>query len=258
MKDKQDDLINYVIALGDDSLILGQRLSEWCYHAPFLEEDLALANVALDFIGRAQMFYEYASQLETRVLKENARSADQIAFLRDTRDYRNLLIVELPIGDFAFTMARQFTVDVFNQLYLQQLVNSTDSTLAAIAGKAIKETDYHLRRSQEWMLRLGDGTDESHQRMEKALKELWGYTAELFTMSAYETALLRDGISIDRTALCSDWRKIVTELLQQATLKVPSDEWQVTGGREGLHSEHQGDILAKMQYLQRTYPGLEW
>ena len=253
MTDRKDDLVNYVIALGDDSLILGQRLSEWCYHAPFLEEDLALANVALDFIGRAQMFYDYASQLE-----KGARSADEIAFLRDSRDYRNLLIMELPIGDFAFTMARQFMVDAYNHLYLQQLIKSSDKTLAAIAAKAIKETDYHLRRSQEWVLRLGDGTDESHQRIQKAFDELWGYGAELFGMSACETALLSKAESVDRTALSADWKKLVSETLEQATLKIPSDDWQVTGGREGLHTEHHGHILAEMQYLQRTYPGLEW
>lgn len=253
MTDKKDDLVNYVIALGDDSLILGQRLSEWCYHAPFLEEDLALANVALDFIGRAQMFYDYASQLE-----EGARSADEIAFLRDTRDYRNLLIMELPVGDFAFTMARQFMVDAYNYLYLQKLLKSSDITLAAIAAKAIKETDYHLRRSQEWVLRLGDGTDESHRRIQKAFDELWGYGAELFGMSTCETTLLSEAVSVDRTALSADWNKRVSEVLQQATLKVPSDDWQVRGGREGLHTEHHGHILAEMQYLQRTYPGLEW
>ena len=260
MTEKHNNLINFVIALGDDSMILGQRLSEWCYHAPFLEEDLALANVALDFIGRAQMFYEYASQLEAQVtaVKSDARSADQIAFLRDTRDYRNLLIMELPIGDFAFTMARQFMVDAYNALYLQKLAKSSDKTLAAIAAKAIKETDYHLRRSQEWVLRLGDGTDESHQRIQKAFDELWGYSAELFAMSDYETALLSKHISVDRSALNAEWKTLVTDTLQQATVKIPNDEWQVTGGREGIHTEHHGHMLAEMQYLQRSYPGVDW
>ena len=253
MTEKHSNLINHVIALGDDSMILGQRLSEWCYHAPFLEEDLALANVALDFIGRAQMFYEYASQLE-----QGKRSADQIAFLRDTRDYRNLLIMELPIGDFAFTMARQFMVDAYNNLYLQQLAKSSDKTLAAIAAKAIKETDYHLRRSQEWVLRLGDGTDESHRRIQKAFDELWGYSAELFAMSEYESALLSKQISVDRSALSAEWKTLVADTLNQATVKIPSGEWQVTGGREGIHTEHHGHMLAEMQYLQRTYPGVEW
>ena len=155
-------------------------------------------------------------------------------------------------------MARQFMVDAYNHLYLQQLIKSTDKTLAAIAAKATKETDYHLRRSQEWVLRLGDGTDESHQRIQKAFDELWGYGAELFGMSACETALLSKAESVDRTALSADWKKLVSETLEQATLKIPSDDWQVTGGREGLHTEHHGHILAEMQYLQRTYPGLEW
>ena len=252
MNDKQQ-LINYVIALGDDSMILGQRLSEWCYHGPFLEEDLAITNVALDFIGRAQMFYEYASKLE-----EGARSADDIAFLRDTRDYRNLLIVELPVGDFAFTMARQLIVDLFNQLYLGQLTKSADLTLAAIAVKALKETDYHLRRSHDWVLRLGDGTDESHQRIQQGFDQLWGYVSELFVMTADESQLLTEKISVDRSALRDDWDTQLNSLLNEATLLRPDTDWQLSGGREGLHTEHHGHLLAEMQFIQRAYPGLKW
>ena len=252
MNDKQQ-LINYVTALGDDSMILGQRLSEWCYHGPFLEEDLAITNVALDFIGRAQMFYEYASELQG-----GARSADDIAFLRDTRDYRNLLIVELPIGDFGFTMARQTIIDLFNQLYLKQLIKSADATLAAIAAKAIKETDYHLRRSQDWVLRLGDGTDESHQRIQQGFDQLWGYVSEMFVMTADESALLAEGVSVDRAALRDTWDTQLNSLLNKATLQWPDSDWQLTGGREGLHTEHHGHLLAEMQFMQRAYPGLKW
>ena len=252
MSDRKQ-LINYVIALGDDAMILGQRLSEWCYRGPLLEEDLAITNVALDYIGRAQMFYDYASKLE-----EGARSADDIVFLRDSRDYRNLLIAELPVGDFAFTMARQYMVDLFNSLYLGQLINSTDQTLADIAAKAIKETDYHLRRSSDWVLRLGDGTDESHRRIQQGFDELWGYIDEQFVMTADESELLSQGISVDRQLLRSDWDAQLNNLLDQATLKRPDSDWQLTGGRDGLHTEHHGHLLAEMQFLQRAYPGLEW
>lgn len=253
MSDNQQHLIDYAIAQGDDALIFGQRLSEWCYHAPFLEEDLAIANVALDFIGRAQMFYEYAAELEG-----GKRSADEIAFLRDSREFRNLLILELPVGDFGFTMARQFIVDVFNVEYLQLLTESRDSRLVAIAAKAIKESRYHLRRSHEWVLRLGDGTEESHQRIQAGFDELWGYTDELFAMTDVEQVLLADGIAVDRTQLRAAWQQQLEATLQEATLIVPNDNWQLSGGRDGVHTEHHGHLLAEMQFLQRAYPGLEW
>lgn len=253
MTDKKQNLIDYAIAQGDDALIFGQRLSEWCYHAPFLEEDLAIANVALDIIGRAQMFYDYAVELEG-----NKRTPDDIAFLRDTREFRNLLILELPIGDFGFTIARQFIVDSFNVIYLEKMTASTDERLAAIAAKSIKESRYHLRRSQDWVLRLGDGTEESHQHIQKGFNELWGYTGELFTMTPAEQALLADGIVVDREQLRDEWMRNMQATLQQATLTLPDDEWQSTGGRDGVHTEHHGHLLAEMQFLQRAYPGLEW
>lgn len=246
-------LIDYCICLADDALVLGQRLSEWCSNAPYLEEDLAIANVSLDYIGRAKMLFEYAAELEG-----GERSADDIAFLRNSREYRNFLILELPIGNFAFTMARQLLVDVFALSYLEQLQRSTDPQLAAIAHKAIKETRYHLRRSREWALRLGDGTEESHNRMQRALDEIWGYTDELFEMSSTETALLDQGISVDRTALQSVWNQKIDEILAEATLKRPDASWSVRGGREGVHTQHLGPMLETMQFLQRAYPGLEW
>ena len=178
--------------------------------------------------------------------------------MRDTRDYRNLLIVELPIGDFGFTMARQTIIDLFNQLYLKQLTKSADATLAAIAAKALKETDYHLRRSQDWVLRLGDGTDESHQRIQQGFDQLWGYVSEMFVMTADESALLAEGVSVDRAALRDTWDTQLNSLLNKATLQWPDSDWQLTGGREGLHTEHHGHLLAEMQFMQRAYPGLKW
>ena len=246
-------LFDFVLALGDDSMVLGQRLSEWCRNAPLLEEDLAIANVALDYIGRADLFYRYAAELEG-----SKRSADEIAFLRDSREYRNLLICELPVGDFACTTARQAMVDAFNRPYLERLAKSTDLRIAAIAAKAVKESRYHLKRSREWVMRLGDGTVESHERMQRAFDKLWGYGPEMFRMTEDENALLESGVSVDRAALRSDWEEQMTGLLNEATLAFPAQEWAITGGRDGVHTEFHGYLLAEMQYMQRAYPGLAW
>ena len=249
----KQDLVNYAIALGDDSLTLGHRLSEWSSNAPFLEEDLALSNVALDFIGRAKMFYTYAGEAEGA-----GRSEDDLAFLRDCRDYRNLLICELPIGDFADTMARQFVIDVYEVDFYTALMKSTDATLAAIAAKAIKESRYHLRRSEEWVKRLGDGTEESHQRMQRAIDDVWGYTHELFADAATEQGLIDAGVAVGRPALKAAWERQVQEVLTQATLEAPDDQWSIRGGRAGMQTEHLGYLLAELQFMQRAYPGLEW
>ena len=246
-------LVNYAIALGDDSLTLGHRLSEWSSNAPFLEEDLALSNVALDFIGRAMMFYTYAGEAE-----DAGRSEDDIAYLRDCREYRNLLICELPIGDFADTMARQFVIDVYEVDFYTALMKSTDATLAAIAAKAIKESRYHLRRSEEWVKRLGDGTEESHQRMQRAIGDVWGYTHELFEVDEKEQGLIDAGVAVDRPALKATWERIVQEVLNEATLEAPDDQWSIRGGRDGMHTEHLGYLLAELQFMQRAYPDLEW
>jgi ring-1,2-phenylacetyl-CoA epoxidase subunit PaaC len=247
------DLVDYASALGDDALVLGQRLSEWCSNAPFLEEDLALANVALDYIGRARLFYGYAAELEGR-----GRSEDDIAYLRDCREYRNLLIAELPRGDFAFSTARQFLVDAWSLGFLEALGHSADERLAGIAAKAIKESRYHFRRSRDWMLRLGDGTDESKRRLQDALEQLWGYTPELFGMDAIETRLSPSGIAVDRRALRPAWDACVDAVLAEAGLARPADAWSVSGGRDGVHTEHLGHMLAELQFLQRAYPGLQW
>lgn len=249
----KEALFNYALALGDDALTLGHRLSEWCSNGPFLEEDLALTNVALDYIGRARMFYTYAAEVEGR-----DRTEDDLAYLRDCRDFRNFLITELPRGDFAFTMVRQLILDIFNLEFLQALSGSTDSNLAGIAAKAVKESRYHLRRSHDWTLRLGDGTEESHARMQKAVDELWGYTHELFEMDAREQALAAAGIAVDRGLLRGRWDEAMDAILQEATLARPVEEWSVRGGREGMHTEHLGYLLADLQFLQRAYPGLRW
>ena len=250
---QKDHLIEFTTALGDDSLILGQRLAEWCGKAPLLEEELAIANVALDFLGRAQFFYEYVSELEA-----GGRSADDIAFLRDSREYRNLLIMELPNGDFAFTMARQLMVDAHNVLYLRQLADSSDPRLAAIAAKAVKESRYHLRRSRAWVVRLGDGTEESHARMQAAFDELSGYAQEFFAMTAEEVALLGGGVSVDRSALYNAWNQAMADTLTEATLDCFEGDWSILGGRQGVHTEHHGHLLAELQFMQRAYPGLQW
>ena len=246
-------LVKYLIGLADDALTLGHRLSEWCSNAPYLEEDLALTNVALDFIGRARMLYSHAAETEGK-----GRSEDDIAYLRDCREYTNLLIYELPIGDFADTMARQFLVDVFDVAFFGALTRSADETLAAIAAKAIKESRYHLRRSQDWVVRLGDGTPESHQRIQRGFDRVWGYSHELFTMNAAEQNLADAGIAVDRAALKNAWDQQVDAVLGEATLTRPAGDWSVQGGRDGIHTEHLGYLLAEMQFMQRAYPGLQW
>jgi ring-1,2-phenylacetyl-CoA epoxidase subunit PaaC len=253
MNTQADNLLNYFIALGDDSHILGHRLSEWCRNGPFLEEDLALTNVALDFMGRARMFYSHAAELEAL-----GRSEDDIAYLRDCRQYRNFLINELPIGDFAFTMARQLLVDTFDVLFYAELQSSNDPMLAAIAAKAIKESRYHLRRSQDWIKRLGDGSEESHQRTQAAFDQLWAYSPELFEMSDSEIDLVKSGAAVDRSKLKEEWTSMMSDVLKQATLTIPNKMLSIGGGRSGHHSEHLGFLLAEMQFLQRTYPGQQW
>jgi ring-1,2-phenylacetyl-CoA epoxidase subunit PaaC len=246
-------LFGYSIALGDDALILGQRIAEWVSNAPSLEEELALANVALDHIGRARMFYAHAAALAA-----DGRDEDDFAFGRDCREFTNLLINELPRGDFAFTMTRQFLIDAFNVPYLTALAASTDSGIAGIAAKAVKESQYHLRRSRDWMLRLGDGTAESHTRAQNAVDALWGYTHELFEPAAGEAALAAAALVPDRAVMKVRWREEVDQTLTRATLERPADSWQVGGGRSGVHTEHLGHLLAEMQFMQRAYPGQQW
>ena len=245
--------LDYTLRLADDSLILGHRLTEWTSNGPFLEEDIAMSNVALDYIGRARMYYGYAAELSA-----DGKTEDDFAFLRDEREFRNLLINELPRGDFAYSTVRQLFVDVFNSLYLPKLMQSEDQTLAAIAAKGIKETQYHLRRSRDWTLRLGDGTEESHQRMQKAINSLWGYTHELFELDELEQQLADQGIGVDNTSLRAEWLMQIESILSEATLSRPEDDWIVKGGRTGYHTENLGHLLTEMQFLHRSNPGCKW
>lgn len=243
----------YVQRLGDNALILGQRLSEWCGHSPFLEEDIAMANTALDLIGRARMLYGHAAALEGR-----GRDEDALAYGRDERDFGNFLICELPNGDYACTLVRQYLVDVYHHMLYRALCSSSDATLAAIAAKAVKECAYHVRRSGDWVLRLGDGTLESQRRCQAALDDLWAYTGELFNGDAIDDEMADSGIGIAPAALAAEWRATVTAQLAAATLSVPRDDWSASGGRAGLHTEHMGHLLAELQFVQRAYPGLKW
>jgi ring-1,2-phenylacetyl-CoA epoxidase subunit PaaC len=242
---EETPLVRQLLERADDALILGHRLSEWTGHAPVLEEELALANIALDLIGEARALYGYAGTL-------TGRTEDQLAYLRDAPGWRNCLIVELPNGDFAFTIARLLLVSAFVDPLWRASLSSADATVAAIAAKAEKETAYHLRHAGEWLVRLGDGTEESHRRAQAAVDALWPYTGELFAAPQGETVFADPG------RLRADWNAVVAAILSRATLTRPVDGWMQTGGREGLHTEHLGYLLAEMQFLQRTYPGATW
>jgi ring-1,2-phenylacetyl-CoA epoxidase subunit PaaC len=237
-------LHTYCVRLADDRLVLGHRLSEWCGHAPILEEDIALANIALDLIGQANLFYGLAGD------------PDQLAYLRDAIDYRNALIVELPKGDFAFTIIRQFLFSAAALYQMEALSRSTNADLGGIAAKATKETRYHVRHAGDWVLKLGDGTEESHRRAQDALNALWRYTGELFLMDAVDEALIAEGVAprLDAT----QWRDTVTDVIHRATLTVPDDGYMQRGGRQGRHTEALGHLLSEMQILQRSHPGAKW
>jgi ring-1,2-phenylacetyl-CoA epoxidase subunit PaaC len=247
-------LLLHALRLADTALVLGHRLSEWTGRAPMLEEELALANVALDLIGQARSLYAHAAELEGK-----GRTEDDLAYLRDAPEYRNLLIAEQPNGDFAKTMLRQLFVGAFMHPYWRALMASKDATLAAIAAKAEKEAAYHLRHAGEWVIRLGDGTDESHRRMEDALDELWPFTGEMFETDDNDRALVAQGLAPDPAALRPEWDATVAHVLSEATLPVPpAGAWMQSGGRRGVHSEHLGHMLAVMQQLPRAHPGAVW
>lgn len=268
--------LSYVLQLADNALILGQRLGEWCGHGPILEQDIALTNAALDHLGRARSLYQYAAELFnampqaekekcfTSVALQQIISSgtpldeDNLAYLRDGWDYRNVLLAERPNIDWAYTIARGFFLDAFNYYYFAQLIKSPDARLAAIAEKSLKEVTYHLKWSSEWVIRLGDGTEESHQKMQQAIDETWPYTGELFEPAAYETELREDGTAPDLQAIKTDWNTRVLAIITEATLNMPKETWMHRGGKEGVHSEELGYILAEMQFMQRTYPGLQW
>jgi ring-1,2-phenylacetyl-CoA epoxidase subunit PaaC len=243
----------YALRLADDALILGHRLSEWCGHAPMLEEDMALANIGLDLLGQARELYSYAAEVEG-----NGNDEDKFAYLRDVRQYRNLLLLEQPNGDFAHTMTRQFLYSAFADLYWRAMMTSNDATLAAIAAKSEKESAYHIRHSSEWMVRLGDGTEESHRRAQAAIDDLWAYTGEMFEVDDSERALIEAGVAVDPATLHSQWLKMVSGVVDEATLSLPKSDWMQQGGRNGRHSEHLGHLLSELQSMQRTFPGAAW
>jgi ring-1,2-phenylacetyl-CoA epoxidase subunit PaaC len=274
---EQQTLIDYTLHLADNALVLGHRNSEWTGHGPILEQDIALSNIALDLIGQARNFYQYAARLSNegvslggargRGMSEGVAvtggggvevTEDTLAYLRDSWDYRNCLLVEQNNGDWAKTILRLFFFSAYQYYFYQRLQQSRDRELAAIAEKSYKEVTYHLRWSSEWVIRLGDGTEESHRRMKEALDQLWKFSGELFVPADYEKVLAEKGIAADLTAIRSQWDERVDVVFRQAGLTKPAAAWEQTGGKQGRHTEHLGYLLAEMQFLQRAYPGCEW
>jgi len=250
---QQPALFEYVLRIADDSLILGQRLGEWCGHGPILEEDIAMTNIALDLIGQSISLYDFAAELEG-----TGKNHDQLAYLRYENEYKNILLVEQPNGDFAMTILRQFFFDAFRLPFYEALMQSPVAQLAAVAAKSVKETRYHLKHTSEWVIRMGDGTDESHQRAQAAIDHLWRYTNELFYENEVDQTLQAEGKVPALSAIRTQWLSTVTNVLSEATLQTPTNDWKFDGGREGRHSEHMGYILSDLQYMQRAYPNMEW
>lgn len=251
--ERNEALFEYNLRLGDNALILGHRLSEWCGHGPILEEDIAMTNIALDLIGQATNYLKYAGELE-----EKGRSEDDLAYHRDVMDFRNFNLVEQPNGHFGDTMLRQFFFDAYDHALLSRLQESKDERLQGIAAKAIKESRYHLRHSKEWIRRLGQGTEESHGKLQGALGRLWRFTEELFNSDEVEKQLHEEGIAPDPKELRKEWEATVHPVIEECELEVPEEEFMFTGARKGHHTEHLGYILAEMQYLPRAYPDAEW
>lgn len=243
----------YVLRHADDNVVIAQRLAEWSAHAPELEEDIALTNLALDFLGQARHLYQHAASLEGA-----GRSEDDLAFRRTEQEFTNLLLVEQPNGDFARTMARQLFYDAYQLLLYQGLQESIDRTLGGIAAKALKEARYHFRHSSGWVIRLGDGTAESHLRMQAGVDAMWRFTGEMLVADDLALELTAQGIAVGAGDLEAEWNARIDAVLTEATLDRPSDPYQRTGGRHGFHTEHLGHMLGEMQWMQRTYPGLDW
>jgi ring-1,2-phenylacetyl-CoA epoxidase subunit PaaC len=254
-------LLDYVLRLADNGLVLAQRLGEWIGKGPVLEEDIASTNVGLDLLGQARLWLTYAGEIEARD-GTPGRTEDELAYFRDGADYRNLLLVEQPNGNYADTVVRQFLFDQWHVLLLGQLTLSRDQRIAGIAAKAVKEVRYHVERSADWIVRFGDGTDVSHARAQAALDGLWMYTGEMFNIDATERALIDAGIAADAEALHAPWQSSVRAVLDEATLGVPADGWmqggRARGGKQGVHTEHLSRLLAEMQILPRSYPDARW
>jgi ring-1,2-phenylacetyl-CoA epoxidase subunit PaaC len=250
----ENDLFQYTLHLADTSLIMGHRLSEWTGHGPMLEQDIAISNIALDLIGQSRNFYQYAALLQNDSVTE-----DSLAYLRDAGEFKNLLIAELPNGDWTNTILKVFFVSTWQLYVYKALEKSSDKQLSAIAEKSLKEVTYHNRWSSEWVIRLGDGTEESNKRMNNALEILWSYTGEMFEPVNYESALFQDKVSVDVSLLKNNWLESIHSVFKEATLLCPAENtWMQKGGKTGIHTEHLGFILAEMQFLQRAYPGCEW
>ena len=246
-----NDLVAYTLALGDDALVLSQRLTEWCSHAPEIEEDIALANIALDLLGQARNFFAYAAELEGE-----GRSEDDLAYSRPEHAFRNVLLVEQENGDFAVTIVRQLLFSAYQRELYEQLAHSSDDTLAGIAGKAVKEVAYHCEHASEWTLRLGDGTDESHRRAQAALDRMWPFAHELFAADPVASRL--PGVAVEPSTLRVAWNQRVAPILTAAILDRPGDHWRPSGGRAGRHTEAMGYLLAELQHLHRLHAGVSW
>lgn len=254
MSTNKDALLKFVLRLGDNNLILGHRLSEWCSFGPFLEEDIAMSNIALDYIGQARVLYTYAGEVEGK-----GHAEDYFAYERKEHSFTNALLTEMPNGDFAQSIARQLYYSAFANLVLTALLDSKDETLKGYAGKAIKETNYHMRHALDWLHRLGEGTEESHRRMQEGLNALWMYTKDLFADVESDKALAAAGIAPDVPALYNQWFETISKAIREATLQVPDAKaWQMEGSRTNRHTENLGYIIAEMQYVTRAYPGLQW
>ena len=243
----------YLLRLADDRLVLGHRLSEWCGHGPILEEDIALANVSLDLIGEATLLLKLAGETE-----DKGRNEDALAYFRDSGDYRNALLVELPKGDFGFTIVRQLFFSVYSLVQMDALTRTSNADLAGIAAKAVKESRYHVRHSAQWVVTLGDGTEESRVRMQTAVDDLWRYTGELFMADAIDREVSDAGLGVNPETLADRWRAEVEKTLERATLKIPAVNYMQRGGRDGKHTEHLGHMLAEMQIVARSHPGASW
>lgn len=271
-----DMKLEYTLRLADDALIIGHRLGEWCGHGPILEQDIALTNIALDHLGRARSLYQYAAEqfnhlplaekkqffssvsLQALVNSETEIDEDDLAYLRDGWDFRNVLLVEQPNIDWAYTIVRSFFYDAFNYFFFAELQKSKDEALAAIAEKSLKEITYHLRWSSEWVVRLGDGTAESQARVQKAANEMWMYTGELFVMNDTDKEMLSQGAGVDLEKIKPLWMARVRSVFKDAVIAIPADTWMQHGGKDGRHSEQLGYILAELQFVQRAYPGMVW
>jgi ring-1,2-phenylacetyl-CoA epoxidase subunit PaaC len=250
---KNENLYKYILGIADNTLILGQRMGELCGHGPSLETDIACTNISLDLFGQVRSYYQYAAKIAG-----DGRTEDDIAMLRKERDYVNVLLVEQPNTNFAYTMVRQFLFDIYHLVFLQELEKSKDLTLSAIATKSIKEVSYHKRFSSDWIKRLGDGTEVSNQKTQKAVDDLWAYTDELFHQTDADKAMVKEGIGVDVTKLKETYYNQINQVLEEATLEIPESKYFQKGGKQGIHTEHFGYLLSDLQYMQRTYPKMEW